>query len=60
MSESLTPKVISILRTMYSNFEKWYYTRELARLAKVSPWSVSKQFSRLVKEGMVEQRSEGR
>jgi len=60
MSESLTPKVISILRAMYSNFEKWYYTRELAKLAKVSSWSVSRRFSRLVKEGMVEQRSEGR
>jgi len=60
MPESLTPKVISILRAMYSNFEKWYYTRELAKLAKVSSWSVSRQFSRLVKEGMVEQRSEGR
>jgi len=60
MSESLTPKVMSILRTMYSNFEKWYYTRELAKLATVSSWTVSRQFSRLVKEGMVEQRLEGR
>ena len=60
MSESLTPKVMSILRTMYSNLEKWYYTRELAKLAKVSSWTVSRRFSRLVNEGMVEQRLEGR
>lgn len=60
MSELLTPRVISILRTMYSNVEKWYYTRELAKLAKVSSWSVSRQFSKLVKEGMVRERLEGR
>ena len=60
MSESLTPKVMSILRTMYPNLGEWYYTRELAKLAKVSSWTVSRQFSRLVKEGMVEQRLEGR
>jgi len=56
----LTPKVTSILRTMHSNIEKWYYTRELAKLAKVSTWVVSKEFSKLVKEGMVQQKSEGR
>ena len=56
----LTPKVISILRAMHSNVEKWYYTRELAKLAKVSSWSVSRQFSKLVKEGMVLVRLEGR
>jgi len=60
MSEVLTPKVISILRTLYSNIEKWHYTRELAKLAKVSTWVVSKEFSKLVKEEMVQQRSEGR
>jgi len=60
MSETLTPKVISILRTMHSNVEKWCYTRELAKLAHVSTWVVSKEFSKLVKEGMVQKRSEGR
>lgn len=60
MSEVLTPKVTSILRTMHSNAEKWYYTRELARLAKVSTWVVSKEFSGFAKEGMVHQKSEGR
>lgn len=60
MSELLTPRVISILSAMHANIQKWYYTRELAKLAKVSTWAVSKQFSRLVEEGMVLQRSEGR
>lgn len=60
MSELLTPKVISVLSTMHSNIQKWYYTRELAKLAKVSTWAVSKQFSRLVEKGMVLQREEGR
>lgn len=60
MSGKLTPKVVSILRAMYPNFKKWYYTRELAKLAEVSSWTVSKRFSRLVKEGMVQQRVRGR
>jgi predicted nucleotidyltransferase len=60
MSEALTPKVISILRTMHSDVEKWFYTRELAKLAKVSTWVVSKKFSKLVKDGLIQQRSEGR
>jgi predicted nucleotidyltransferase len=60
MSELLTPKVISILSAMHSNIQKWYYTRELAKLAKVSTWAVSQQFSKLVDEGMVLQRAEGR
>lgn len=60
MSETLTPKVISILRTMHSDIEKWYYTRELAKLAQVSTWVVSKEFSKLVKEGLVQKGSEGR
>lgn len=60
MSELLTPKVILILSAMHSNIQKWYYTRELAKLAKVSTWAVSRQFSKLVEEGMVLQRAEGR
>jgi len=60
MSEVLTPKVASILRTMRSSIERWYYTRELAKLAKVSTWVVSKEFSKLVEEGMVLTKSEGR
>jgi len=60
MREILTPKVILILRTMHSNVEKWYYTRELAKLAKVSTWVVSKKFSLLVKDEIVQQKLEGR
>lgn len=60
MSEVLTPKVTSVLRTMHSNIEKWYYTRELAKLAKVSTWVVSKKFSKLVEQRMILQKAEGR
>lgn len=60
MPELLTPKVISILRTLCSHIEKRYYTRELAKLASVSPWSVSRQFSKLVGEGMIREISVGR
>jgi predicted nucleotidyltransferase len=60
MSEVLTPKVMSILRAMYANLGKWYYTRELAKLANVSTWAVSKPFARLVEDEMVRRRSEGR
>ena len=60
MSEVLTPKVMSVLRAMYAELGKWYYTRELAKLANVSTWVVSKQFARLVEDEMVRRRSEGR
>jgi len=59
MSEDLTPSVLAILRTMHPHYEKWFYTRELATLAKVSPWSVSRQFSKLVKDGIVKEKHEG-
>jgi predicted nucleotidyltransferase len=36
-----------------------YYTRELARLSKVSLGTVSSEFSKLVKEGLIEQKVEG-
>jgi predicted nucleotidyltransferase len=60
MSEPLTPKVITILRAMHPNFEKWFYTRELAALAQVSTWVVSREFSRLVERGVIRQKQEGR
>lgn len=60
MSEVLTPKVMSILRTMHLSTGKCHYTRELAKLAEVSTWVVSKEFSKLGRHGMVQQRSEGR
>jgi len=60
MSEMLTPKVISILRVMHPQFHRWFYTRELSRLAGVSTWVVSREFSRLVRQRIVKQRQEGR
>jgi predicted nucleotidyltransferase len=60
MSETLTAKVISILRVMHPHFGSWFYTRELAKLAKVSTWVVSREFSKLVKEGIIKQKAEGR
>ena len=59
MSELLTPKILLILKTMSKNLNKWYYTRELAKLSKVSLGTVSSEFSKLVKEGLIEQKVEG-
>jgi predicted nucleotidyltransferase len=59
MSELLTPKVIMILKTMSKDLSKWYYTRELAKLSKVSLGTVSNEFNKLAKEGLVEQKIEG-
>jgi len=59
MSELLTPKVILILKTMSRNLSRWYYTRELAKLSRVGVGTVSSEFNKLAKEGLVEQKSEG-
>lgn len=59
MSELLTPKIIMIIKTMSKNPGQWYYTRELAKLSKVSLGTVSLEFSKLVKEELVEQKIEG-
>ena len=59
MSELLTPKVILILKTMSGNLSRWYYTRELAKLSRVGVGTVSSEFNKLAKEGLVEQKSEG-
>lgn len=59
MSELLTPKIILILKTMSKDLSKWYYTRELAKLAKVGLGTVSSEFSKLAREGLVEQKTEG-
>jgi len=59
MSYRLTPKIILILKTMSKDLSKWYYTRELAKLSKVSVGTVSSEFSKLVKEGLVQQKTEG-
>lgn len=60
MSERLWPKIVSILRVMHDDVGKWYYTRELAKLAEVSTWTVSTRFSKLVDESLLEERREGR
>jgi predicted nucleotidyltransferase len=59
MSELLTPKILLVLKTMSKDLNKWYYTRELAKLSKVSLGTVSSEFSKLVKKGLVEQKIEG-
>lgn len=59
MSDLLTPKIILILKTMSKNLGRWYYTRELAKRSEVSVGTVSSEFSRLVKEGLVQQKTEG-
>ena len=59
MSELLTPKIILILKTMSKDLGKWYYTRELAKLSRVGVGTVSSEFSKLVKEGLVKQKTEG-
>jgi len=59
MSELFTPKILLILKTMSKDLSKWYYTRELAKLSKVSLGTVSSEFSKLVKAGLVEQKREG-
>lgn len=59
MSELLTPKVILILKTMSKDLSRWYYTRELAKLSRVGVGTVSSEFNKLAKEGLVEQKTEG-
>jgi predicted nucleotidyltransferase len=60
MSQDLTPSIIAILKAMHPQCERWFYTRELAKLAKVSTWSVSREFSKLVKRGIIKEKKEGR
>jgi predicted nucleotidyltransferase len=60
MSEGLTPSVIAILKAMHPRYEKWFYTRELAKLAGVSTWAVSCEFSKLVKQEIIKEKKEGR
>lgn len=59
MLELLTPKILLILKTMSRDLGRWYYTRELAKLSKVSLGIVSSEFSKLVKEGLVGLKIEG-
>jgi len=60
MSESLTPKVVAALKAMHNDLEKWHYTRELAQLSKAGRSTISDEFPRLVKLGILNQRREGR
>jgi len=60
MSEYLTPKVLAVLRAMHSDLRKWRYTRELARISKAGKSTISDQFPKLVKLGILDQRNEGR
>lgn len=60
MSEYLTPKVLSALKVMHSDLQKWQYTREFARVSKTSKSTISDEFPKLAKLGILDQRSEGR
>jgi len=44
---------------MSKDLSKWYYTRELAKLSRVGVGTVSSEFNKLAKEGLVEQKTEG-
>jgi len=60
MSERLTPKVVAALRAMHSNLLKWHYTREIAKLSGTGKSTISDEFPRLAKQGILLQRTEGR
>lgn len=59
MSKMLTPKVILLLKTMAKDMGKWYYTRELARLSEVGLGTVSSEFRKLAKSGLLKSKMEG-
>jgi len=60
MSEVLTPKVLAVLKAMHDDLQRWYYTRELARLSKTGKTTISDEFPKLVKQAILNQRAEGR
>lgn len=60
MSEVLTPTVLRALRAMHSDPQRWYYIRELAGLSKAGRTTISDEFPKLVKQGIVNRRIEGR
>lgn len=60
MSERLTPKVVAALRAMHSNLLRWHYTREIAKLSGTGKSTISDEFPRLAKRGILLQRAEGR
>jgi predicted nucleotidyltransferase len=44
---------------MSKDLSRWYYTRELAKLSRVGVGTVSSEFNKLAKEGLVGQKTEG-
>lgn len=60
MSEVLTPKVLAVLKAMHDDLQRWYYTRELARLSKTGKTTISDEFPKLVKQAILNQRAAGR
>ncbi|MGO9645490.1 MAG: nucleotidyltransferase domain-containing protein [Candidatus Bathyarchaeia archaeon] len=61
MAEKLNAGDLLILKTIHAHgVEKWLYTNELARLAKVSASSTSTGCRRLAKQGVLLYKEEGR
>jgi predicted nucleotidyltransferase len=60
MSEVLTPGSCALRVMHLDDLQKWYYTRELASLSKTGRTTISDEFPKLVKQGILNQRVEGR
>jgi len=48
------------LKTMHGDLQRWYYTRELSKLSEAGRSTISGQFPRLVKQGVLKHKTEGR
>ena len=59
MSEKLTPSTIAALKVMEEDLARWYYTRELSRIAKVGRTTISREFTKIAKQGIVLQKQGG-
>lgn len=60
MSEVLTPRVLAALKTMHGDLQRWYYTRELSKLSEAGRSTISHEFPKLVKQGILKHKTEGR
>jgi len=60
MSELLTPRVLSALKSMHGDLQRWYYTRELSKLSVAGRSTISSEFPTLVKQGILRHKTEGR
>lgn len=61
MSEGMTSRALLLLKSMHSNgVANWVYTRELARLAKVSVSTASKECREFTDQRILLQKAEGR